>query len=90
MSLSESYYLCRWGANLDNRGNKEKNQPWVNVGQGIYSVAVGEKHAVILNSNKNVIQIKMSVMDAAVINTDKLRSTNHRRRGRCTSQHSRI
>lgn len=58
ISINESYYLCRWGVNLDNRAAKEKNQPWVNVGQGIYSIAVGEKHAIILNSKVGIITDK--------------------------------
>lgn len=49
-SVSESLYLSRWGINLENRG--AKTQPWVNVGQGIHAIAVGEKHAIILNSTR--------------------------------------
>jgi hypothetical protein len=31
-------------------GKQDKKAPWVNVGQGIYSVAVGDEHVLILNS----------------------------------------
>lgn len=42
----ESYYLTRWGRSLENR----EESGWVNVGQGIIAVSVGEEHALILNS----------------------------------------
>lgn len=48
LSAFESCYLSRWGRNLESR--VDSVSPWVNVGQGIFSVAVGEQHALILNS----------------------------------------
>jgi mitogen-activated protein kinase kinase kinase 9 len=44
--FQESYYLSRWGQSTD---AKDK-YPWTNIGQGIVSVASGEKHALILNN----------------------------------------
>ena len=44
----ESYYLSRWGRDIE--GKIDNQIPWVNVGQGIFSVAVGEEHVLILNS----------------------------------------
>lgn len=36
----ESYYLSRWGKDIE--GKVDSQAPWINVGQGIYSVAIGE------------------------------------------------
>jgi hypothetical protein len=36
----DSCYLSRWGKDID--GKVDKQSPWVNVGQGIFSVAVGD------------------------------------------------
>lgn len=36
----DSCYLSRWGKDIE--GKVDKQAPWVNVGQGIYSVAVGD------------------------------------------------
>lgn len=44
----ESCYLSRWGKDID--GKVDKQVPWVNIGQGIYTVALGEEHVLILNS----------------------------------------
>lgn len=44
----DSCYLSRWGKDID--GKTDKQVPWINIGQGIYSVAVGEDHVLILNS----------------------------------------
>lgn len=38
--LYETCYLSRWGKDMD--GKIDKQNPWVNVGQGIYSVAIGD------------------------------------------------
>jgi hypothetical protein len=36
----DSCFLSRWGKDID--GKVDKQTPWVNVGQGIYTVAVGD------------------------------------------------
>lgn len=49
--LQESYYLSRWGKNIDGKHNaKNENIPWANVGQGIIASSVGEDHVLIVNS----------------------------------------
>lgn len=35
----DSCYLSRWGKDIEPKNDKQV--PWVNIGQGIYSVAVG-------------------------------------------------
>jgi hypothetical protein len=59
----ESCYLTRWGRGLENR----EESGWVNVGQGIVAVAVGEEHALILNSISLSMQTKTSATATAAI-----------------------
>ena len=35
----DSCYLSRWGKDIE--GKVDKKVPWINIGQGIYTVAVG-------------------------------------------------
>lgn len=49
----ESCFLSRWGKDLE--GRVDKQSPWVNIGQGIFSVAVGDEHVLILNSKNAII-----------------------------------
>jgi hypothetical protein len=65
LPTAESYYLTRWGRSLENR----EEGGWVNVGQGIIAVSVGEEHALILNSNFPSMQIRISAMAMAEIRT---------------------
>ena len=62
----ESCYLTRWGRGLENR----EESGWVNVGQGIVGVAVGEEHALILNSMCSPMQTRTSATATAATSTD--------------------
>jgi hypothetical protein len=66
LPATESYYLTRWGRSLENR----EESGWVNVGQGIVAVSVGEEHALILNSNSSPMQTRTSATDMEATHTD--------------------
>ena len=66
LPATESYYLTRWGRSMENR----EESGWVNVGQGIVAVGVGEEHALILNSSSFPMQTRTNVTDMEGTHTD--------------------
>ncbi len=55
---TESLYLSRWGANIGTTNtSKSQHEPWMNVGQGIHTTSVGEKHALIINNQNECFAI---------------------------------